>query len=80
MIKHVHRRIVNEDGYYFLHQIGYSFTDEGLVDIHEIAFHIVDEYGILGPNIITTTFDKHPYEMRLSSLNTLIEDGIIELP
>lgn len=80
MLKHIHRRIVTEDGYTFLHQIGYGFTDEGLVDIQEIGLHIVDDHGVVGENTIATNCEQLPYAMRLASLNTLIEDGVIEFP
>lgn len=77
MIDHIHQRVLEEDGFLFLHQICFRVTEDNLIDIRKISLHAVDGSNIIGPDLVCLN-ENIPYLERLVSLNILVEDGVIE--
>lgn len=74
---HIHRRVLTEIEVPVVQQIHYSFTKEGLVDIHKMTAHYMLEDGTVSPSFFNSELD---YAAKLSLLSILVEDGAIEIP
>jgi len=74
---HIHRRMILDDYSKIIQQIYYSFTEEGLVDISKMSAHYTLDDGTLSENFFGGELSTF---MKLSLLNILVEDGIIDIP
>lgn len=78
---HVHRRILNDangSASIMLQHIYYSFTHDGLVDIHKMSAHYVNQNRIIGENILGDDYEL-TLEEKLGLLNILLLEEIIEI-
>lgn len=74
---YIHRRVLSEVEVPVVQQIHYSFTEEGLVDIHKMTAHYMLDDGTVSPSFFNRELD---YTMKLSLLSILVEDGVISIP
>ncbi len=74
---HIHRRVILDEDSLILQHIHYALTEEGRVDILKMTSHFLLENETLGANFFNGELSTY---LKLSLLNILVEDEVIDIP